>query len=226
MGRVNFKIYPRNVAVIFQLLSLYDPRDCSAPGFPVSHHLLEFAQTHDDVNEVIQSSCPLWSPSPPALSPSQHQGLFNELTLCIRWPKDWSVNVSPSNEYSGLVSFRIDWLISLQSKGLSRDFPSITMTLSFKGWCSFILQFWDFVSPHHIYVCLDFIEFDLILLSNLSLSEPEDSLQQPSSETPLTSQVQKCTEAFSLRPVSLAVTAAEWKWANPRPALGSIVPCD
>ena len=66
----------------------------------------------------------------------------------------------------------------------SRAFSSIIITLSFKGWCSFVLQFWDFVSPHHIYVCLDFIEFDLILLSNLSLSEPEDSLQQPSSETP------------------------------------------
>ena len=103
MGRVNFKIYPR-IVVIFQLLGLYDPMDCGAPGFPVLHYLLEFAQTHDDVNEVIQSSCPLWSPSPPALleSPSQHQGLFKESALCIRWTKDWSVNVSPSNEYSGL----------------------------------------------------------------------------------------------------------------------------
>ena len=101
MGRVSFKIYPR-IVVIFQLLGLHDPMDCGTPGFPVLHHLLEFAQTHDDVSEVIQSSCPLWSPSPPALSPSQHQGLFNESALCIRWPKDWSVNVSPSNEYSGL----------------------------------------------------------------------------------------------------------------------------
>ena len=106
---MNFKIYPRIVVVIFQLLSLYDPMDCSTPGFPVLHHLLEFAQTHDDVNEVIQPSCLLSSPSPPALSPSQHQGLFNESALSIRWPKDWSVNVSPSSEYSGLVSFRIDW---------------------------------------------------------------------------------------------------------------------
>ena len=52
----------------------------------------------------------------------------NELTLCIRWPKYWnfSFSISPSNEYSGLISFRIDWLDSLLSKGLPRVFFSIT----------------------------------------------------------------------------------------------------
>ena len=49
-----------------------------------------------------------------------------ELTLCIRWPAYWSFcfSISASNEYSGFISFRIDWLISLQSKGLSRVFPN------------------------------------------------------------------------------------------------------
>ena len=94
-----------------------------------------------------------------------------------------STSVLPVN-IQGWFHLGLTGLISLESKGLSRAFSNTTITLSFKGWCSFVLQFWDFVSPQHIYVCLEFIEFDLILLSNLSLSEPEDSLQQSSSETP------------------------------------------
>ena len=53
----------------------------------------------------------------------------NESVLHIRWPQYWSLSfsISPSNEYSGLISFRIDWLVSLQSRGLSRVFSSITI---------------------------------------------------------------------------------------------------
>ena len=53
----------------------------------------------------------------------------NESALCIRWPKYWSFSfsISPSNEYSGLISFRMDWLISLLSKGLSRVFSNTTV---------------------------------------------------------------------------------------------------
>ena len=53
----------------------------------------------------------------------------NESALLTRWPKYWSFSfsISPSNDYSGLISFRIDWLISLQSKGLSRVFSNITV---------------------------------------------------------------------------------------------------
>ena len=47
-----------------------------------------------------------------------------ELALCTRWPKYWSFSISSSNEYSGFISFLIDWLISLQSRGLSRVFSS------------------------------------------------------------------------------------------------------
>ena len=63
----------------------------------------------------------MWSPSPPALHPSQHQVFSNELVLRIRWPKYWSFSfsISPSNEYSGLISFRIDWL----------DLPAVQGTL-------------------------------------------------------------------------------------------------
>ena len=82
------------------------------PGFSVRHQLLELAQTHvHRVGDAIQPSYPLSSPFPPAFNLSQHQGLSNESVLCIRWPKNWSFSfgISPSNEYSGLISFRIDW---------------------------------------------------------------------------------------------------------------------
>ena len=58
-------------------LTLCDPMDCSTPGFPVLHHLPELAQTHvHQVGDAIQSSHTPSSPSPPAFSLSQHQGLF------------------------------------------------------------------------------------------------------------------------------------------------------
>ena len=51
----------------------------------------------------------------------------NEFALCIRWSKHWSFSISPSNEYSGLISCRIDWLISLLFKGFSRVFSNTTV---------------------------------------------------------------------------------------------------
>jgi len=93
--------------------TLYQPMDCSTPGFPVHHQVPEFTQTHVHwVGDAIQSSHPLSSPSPPAFNQSQHQVFSDESVLCIRWPKYWSFsfNISPSNEYSGLISFRMDWL--------------------------------------------------------------------------------------------------------------------
>ena len=85
----------------------------STPGLPVHHQLPEFTQTHAHrVGDVIQTSHPLSSPSPPAPSPSQHQGLFQWSTLHMRWPKYWcfSFSISPSSEQPGLISFRMDWL--------------------------------------------------------------------------------------------------------------------
>ena len=84
--------------------------DCSMQGFPVLHHLLEFAQTHvHRVGKAIQPSHSLSSTSP-IFNLSQHQFFSNELTLHIRCPKYWrfSFIISPSNEYSGLISFRVN----------------------------------------------------------------------------------------------------------------------
>ena len=66
-----------------------------------------WAQTHVHwVGDAIQSLHPLSPPSPPALNLSKHQDFSNESGLCISWPRYWSFSISPSNEYSGLISFR------------------------------------------------------------------------------------------------------------------------
>ena len=113
---------------------------CSLPGFPVLHHLLEFAQTHVHwVVDAFQPSHCLSPPSIPALNLSQHQSLYsNELAFCIRWPKHWSFSfsISPSSEYSGLISFRIDWLDLLAVQG---NLQSLLQHHSSKGsilWCA------------------------------------------------------------------------------------------
>ena len=99
---------------------LCDPMDCSMPGFPVHHQLLEFIQTHvHRVSDAIQPSHPLSSPLlPPSIFPSIRV-FSNESALCIRWPKYWSFSfsISPSNEYSGLISFRMDWFDLLTVQG-------------------------------------------------------------------------------------------------------------
>ena len=100
--------------------TLCDPMDCSMPGVPVHRQLLKFTQTHVQwVGDAIQPSHPLSSPSPPGFNPSQHQGLFKWVSSCITWPKDWSFSfrISPSNEYSGLISFRMDWLVLFAVQG-------------------------------------------------------------------------------------------------------------
>ena len=99
--------------------ALCDPMDCSTPGFLIHHQLLELTQTHvHRDSDTIQPSHPLSFPSPPAFNHSQHQGLFQGV-LHIRWPKYWSFSfsISPPKEYSGLISFRMDWLDLLAVQG-------------------------------------------------------------------------------------------------------------
>ena len=97
----------------------------STPGLPVHHQLPEFTQTHvHQIGDAIQPSHPLSSPSPPAPNPFQHQGLFQWVNTCVRWPKYWSFSfsISPSNEHSGLISFRMDWLDLLAVQGTLKGF--------------------------------------------------------------------------------------------------------
>ena len=92
--------------------------DCSMPGFPVQQLLPGLAQTHvHQVADAIQPSHPLLSPSS-AFNLSQHQGLYLWVSSShIRWPKYWSFSFIPSNEYSGLISLRVDWLDFLAVQG-------------------------------------------------------------------------------------------------------------
>ena len=104
--------------------------DCSTPGFHVHHQLPEHTQTHvHHVSDAIQPSHLL---SFLSLSPSKIEVLSvfpnirlfsNELVLCIRCTKYWSFsfNISPSNEYSGLISFRMDWFDILAIQGILKS---------------------------------------------------------------------------------------------------------
>ena len=95
-----------------------DPMDCSPPGFPVLHYLLELAQTHVHwVGDAIQPSHPLLPPSPLALNLSQHQALFQWVNCSHRWPNYWNFSITSSNEYSGLISFRTDCFDLLTVQG-------------------------------------------------------------------------------------------------------------
>ena len=85
--------------------------DCSTPGFPILHNLPELAQTHVHLlSDDIQPAHPLSSPLLLLLIIPSNRVFSNESALNIRWPKYWSFSISPSREYSGLISFRIDWL--------------------------------------------------------------------------------------------------------------------
>jgi len=103
--------------------TLCDPMDCIMPGFPVYYQFRELTQTHVHwVGDAIQPSHPLSSHFPPSfsLSGSFSIRIFpNESVLLIRWPKYWSFsfNISSSNKYSRLLSFRIDWFHLLAVQG-------------------------------------------------------------------------------------------------------------
>ena len=92
----------------------------SIPGLPVHHQLPEFTQTHVHwVNDAIQPSHPLSSPSPLAPIPPSIRVFSNESILRMRWPKYWSFSFSiiPFKEIPGLISFRMNWLNLLAVQG-------------------------------------------------------------------------------------------------------------
>ena len=94
---------------------LCDPMNCSMPSFPVHNQPPELIKTHVHwVSDAIQPSHPLPYSSPSALNLSQQRGLFQWVILYIRC---FNFSFSPSNEYSGLISFRIDWYDLLAVQG-------------------------------------------------------------------------------------------------------------
>ena len=101
--------------------TLCDPMDYSKPGLPVHHQLPEFTQTRVHwVGDAIQPSHPPSSPSPPTFNLFQHQGLFQWASSSHQMAKVlefFSFSISPSNEYSGLISFKIDCFDLLAVQG-------------------------------------------------------------------------------------------------------------
>ena len=103
---------------------LCDPMDCRMPGFPVHHQHPELTQIHRHrVSDASQPSHLLSYPSVSAFNLTQHQGFFQWVSSSIRSPKYWSFifSISPFNEYSGLISFRMDWLDLLAVQGTFKD---------------------------------------------------------------------------------------------------------
>ena len=100
--------------------TLCSPMDCSTPGFPVRHQLLELAQTEVHwVGDAFQPPHPLSFPSPPVFNLSQHQDLFQWVSSLYQVAKvlELQLQHQPFNEYSGLISFRMDWFDLLAIQG-------------------------------------------------------------------------------------------------------------
>ena len=110
--------------------------DCNIPGFPVLHYLLEFAQTHvhwiSDTNHLILCLPLLILPS----IFSSIRVFSSESVLHIRWLKYWSFSISPSSEYSGLISFRIDWFDLLAVQGTLKSLLQHHNLKATILWCS------------------------------------------------------------------------------------------
>ena len=120
--------------------TLCDPINCSTSGLPVHHQLPEFTQSHVHwVGDAIQPSHLLSSPSPPPSTFPSIRVFSNESTFHMRWPKYWSFSfsISPSSEYSGLISFTMDWFDLLAVLGTQESSP----TPQFKSISSSVLSF-------------------------------------------------------------------------------------
>ena len=118
------RLYFQFSSVTHSCPTLCNPMNCSTPGLPVHHQLLEFTHTHvHRVSDAIQSSHPLLSPFLLLPVPPSIRVFSNESTLHMRWPKYWSFSFSiiPSKEIPGLISFRMDWLDLLAVPGTLRS---------------------------------------------------------------------------------------------------------
>ena len=125
MSRIKKCIEIQFSSVAQSCLTLCNPVNRSTPGLPVHHQLPEFTQTH--VHRVSDASSHLILCRPlllPSIPPSV-KVFSSESALHIRWPKHWSFSfsVSPSNEYSGLISFRVDWFDLLAAQRTLKSLP-------------------------------------------------------------------------------------------------------
>ena len=132
--------------------TLCDPMNRSPPGLPVHHQLPEFTETHVHwVSDAIQPSHPLSSPSPPAPNPSQHQSLFQWDNSSHEVAKvlEFQLYHQPFQWYSGLISFRIDWLDLLAVQGTLKSLLQHHSSKATILWHSAF-----FISNYHIHTWL------------------------------------------------------------------------
>ena len=129
---------------------LCHPMDCSMPGFPVHHQLLELAQTHVSIESVMPSRHLILC-HPRLFLPSilpRIRVFSNKLVLCIWWPKNWSFSISPSNEYSGLISFWMDWLEFLAVQWTLKTTNYLVLSFLYS---STLTSIHDYLKRHNIY---------------------------------------------------------------------------
>ena len=128
--------------VVVQSLSCVrfcNPTHCSTPGFPVLHYLLELAQTHFIESVMSSNHLILCRPLLPLTSIFPSIRVFSsEAALLVRWPecRSFSFSISPSNECSELISFRIDWLDLLDVQGTLKSMFQHHSSKASILWCS------------------------------------------------------------------------------------------
>ena len=145
--------------------------DCNAPGLPVLYSLPEFA--HFISIESVMLSSHLIPCHPLLLLPSIFPSIrvfSNELALRIRWPKYWSYSISPSNEYSELISFRVDWFDFLavqetQESSPAPQFKSISPS-AFSLYCPSLKSIHDYWK-NHSFDYMDFVGKVMSVLFNM-----------------------------------------------------------
>ena len=144
LAEVNINLFWVQFSSVAQLCPIIcDPMDCSTPGLPVYHQLPEFIQLISIESVMPSNHLILCHPLllPPSIFPSIRV-FSNESVLHVRWPKYWSFSISPSSEYSGLISFRVHWLGLLAVQGTLKSLLQHHSSKASILWCSAF-----FISP-------------------------------------------------------------------------------
>ena len=132
------RTYTQFSSIAQSCTTLCNSLGCSTTDFPVHHQLPELAQTHvHQVGDAIQPSHPLLPPSLPALIFPSNRVFSNRSVLPTRWPKyrSFSFSISPSNECSGLIFFRIDWFDLLAVQGSLKSLLQLHCLKTSILWC-------------------------------------------------------------------------------------------
>ena len=142
-NRIKGETFSQFSSVAQSCPTLCNPMDCSTPGLHVHHQLPEFTQAMYIESVMPSSHLILCRPLLLIIFPSIRV-FSNESVLCIRWPKNWSFSfsISPSSEYSGLISFRIEWLDFLSVQGTLKSLFQHHSSKASILWCSafFVVQ--------------------------------------------------------------------------------------